>query len=100
MGVSGRNPENPRVFKYGYEAGLIDKPLRYGPTFKRPGKAMLRRERADKGERLFEAKQLAKIIKAAGVPLNAMILLGVNCGLGNSDCGQLQFKHLTWTAAG
>ncbi len=92
--LSGAIQKTRGVFKYGYEAGLIDKPLRYGPTFKRPGKAMLRRERADKGERLFEAKQLAKIVKAASPQLKAMILLGVNCGLGNSDCGQLQFKHL------
>ena len=82
------------VFKYGYEAGLIDKPIRYGPNFKRPGKAMLRRERADKAERLFEAAALRKIIGKAGVPLKAMILLGINGGMGNSDCGQLQFKHL------
>jgi integrase len=82
------------VFKYGYEAGLIDKPVRYGPAFKRPGKAMLRRERADKGERLFEADHLRKIIDAAGPVLRAMTLLAINGGLGNSDCGNLQFRHL------
>ena len=26
--------------------------------------------------------------------MQAMILLGINCGLGNSDCGQLQQRHL------
>lgn len=26
--------------------------------------------------------------------MKAMALLGVNCGLGNSDCGQLKFRHL------
>jgi integrase len=82
------------VFKYGYEACLFDKPVRYGPNFKRPGKAMMRRERADRGERLFSAVELRKIIKSSGIPLTAMILLGINGGLGNSDCGQLQFKHL------
>jgi integrase len=86
------------VFKYAYDAGLIDRPLRYGPMFKRPGKAMLRRERVGKGERIFEATDLRKIIKASGVPLTAMILLGANCGLGNSDCGQLRMNNLDLAA--
>jgi integrase len=82
------------IFKYGYEAGLIDRPVRFGPGFKRPGKSILRRERAEKGERLFESKELRKIIAGAGAVIKAMILLGINCGLGNSDCGHLQFRHL------
>ena len=39
------------VFKFAYDAGLIDKPLRYGPTFKR----VLRRVRNGNGEKMFEA---------------------------------------------
>ena len=43
------------VFKFAYDAGLIDKPLRYGPTFKRPNKRVLRRVRNGNGEKMFEA---------------------------------------------
>jgi integrase len=82
------------VFKYGYDAGLIDKPVRYGPSFKRPGKSAIRRERADKGERMFEAVDLRNVIDAAGQPLKSMVLLGLNTGLGNSDCGQLRFRNV------
>ena len=82
------------VFKYGYEAGLIDKPMRYGPNFKRPGKAALRRERNDKLPRLFTAEELRKIIDAADGHLKAMILLGINAGLGNADCGQLKSRNV------
>ncbi len=82
------------VFKYAYEAGLIDKPVRYGPNFKRPGKSAIRRERLENGERMFEQKELRAIMDAAGQSLKAMILLGLNCGLGNSDCGQLRFRHI------
>ena len=82
------------VFKYGYEAGLIDKPMRYGPNFKRPGKAALRRERNDKPPRLFAADELRRIVDAADGQLKAMILLGINCGLGNADCGQLRFRNI------
>lgn len=82
------------VFKYAYDERLIDAPVRFGSLFKRPTKSVMRRERAEKGERLFEAADLRTIIKAAGIPLKAMVLLGVNCGLGNSDCGNLKLAHL------
>jgi integrase len=82
------------LFKYGYDAGLIDRPVRYGPTFKRPSKKTLRQERHTKGERMFEAAQLRQLIVKAGVPLRAMILLGINCGFGNNDCGTLPVSAL------
>jgi integrase len=77
------------VFKYALEAGLIDKPMRFGPGFARPSKKTIRLERARKGPKMFEGDELRKMLDAAGTPLRAMILLGVNCGLGNADCGTL-----------
>jgi integrase len=38
---------------------------------------------------MFEAAELRTIIDAARQPLKAMILLGINCGFGNTDCGRL-----------
>jgi integrase len=77
------------VFKYGYDAGLIDKPMRFGPTFKRPATRIMRAHRQKNGKRMFEATQLRAIIDNSGQPLKAMILLGINCGFGNQDCGTL-----------
>jgi integrase len=77
------------LFKYGYDAGLIDKPMRFGPTFKRPSKRKLRAHRQKNGKRMFEAAELRAIIDKADQPLKAMILLGTNCGFGNQDCGTL-----------
>ena len=77
------------VFKYGFDAGLYDKSIRFGPTFKRPSKRILRETRDSKGPKLFDAKQLKAVIDTAEQPLKAMILLGVNCGFGNTDCGML-----------
>ena len=37
------------VFKYAYDAGLSDKPMRFGPGFKRPSNKVLRKERNAKG---------------------------------------------------
>lgn len=82
------------VFKYGYEAGLLDSPVRVGPTFRRPAKRILRAERQKKGPRMFEARHLRRLLKAASHPLKAMILLGINCGFGNHDCGTLPISAL------
>lgn len=77
------------LFKYGYDAGLIDKPVRYGPTFKRPAARLMRAHRQANGERMFEAAEIRQLLDAADQPLKAMILLGINCGFGNHDCGTL-----------
>jgi len=74
------------VFKYAYDAGLIEKPVRFGVSFDKPSKKTLRQERAKNGKRMFEADELRRIIDAAPQPLKAMVLLGINCGFGNSDC--------------
>jgi integrase len=88
------------VFKYASDADLIEHPIRYGPGFKPPSKKVLRQARQAKGPRMFEAAQLQRVIKAAGVPLKAMILLGVNCGFGNSDIGNLPLSALGDLKAG
>ena len=77
------------IFKYGLDAGLIEKAVRFGPTFKRPGKRIIRAHRQKNGPRLLEAESLRTIIAYADQPLKAMILLGINCGFGNHDCGTL-----------
>jgi len=77
------------VFKYGYEAGLIDKPMRFGPEFKKPSKKVLRKHRATNGTRLFDATEIRPLLDAASPQLRAMILLGINCGFGNADAAAL-----------
>jgi integrase len=77
------------VLKYAFDAGLIAAPVRFGPGFKGPTKKTFRLHRAKQGAKMFSADELRRIIDAAGVPLRAMVLLGVNVGFGNSDCGNL-----------
>jgi integrase len=87
------------VFKYGYESGLFDKPVRYGPQFRKPGAAVLRKHRAANGKRMFEASDLRRLLKVAPTQLKAMILLGINCGFGNHDCATLPLAALDLTGA-
>jgi len=77
------------LFKYAYDTEMIDKPVRFGPGFDRPSKKTLRLNRAEQGTKLFSAEEIHRLIDAAGVQVKAMILLGINCGFGNSDCGKL-----------
>ncbi len=82
------------LFKFGFEAGLIDQPIRYGATFKKPSRKVIRLERAKKGPRMLEAADLRRVIDKAGMPLKAMILLGLNCGFGNADVASLPIRAL------
>ena len=77
------------VFKYGHDAELLDKPMRFGPTFKRPAKRILRALRQKKGQRVYSPEDLRTILDTADPQLKAMALLGINCGFGNNDCGSL-----------
>jgi integrase len=77
------------AFKHAYESGLLDKPMRFGPVFKRTSKKTLRLHRANQGLKLFTREEIHKLLGAAGTAMKAMILLGVNCGFGNTDCGTL-----------
>jgi integrase len=77
------------VFKYAYDAGLLDRPMRFGPGFKRPSMKTLRRHRAEQGLKLFTVAEIHQLLATAGTSLRAMILLGINCGFGNADCGNL-----------
>src|SRR5262249_11489551 len=82
------------LFKYGFEVGLIAVPARFGPGFKRPSKKTLRLHKAAQGPKLFTREEITRLLAAAGAPLRAMILLGVNCGFGNSDLGNLPSSAL------
>lgn len=77
------------LFNYAYKQGLIDRPVRYGDAFKKPSRTVLRKHRQKKGPRMFAAEELRRVIKAAPIQMRAMILLGINCGLGNNDCAKL-----------
>lgn len=77
------------VFKFAFDDGIITVPVRFGMGFQKPSAKVLRIERAKKGARDLQAEPIRRLIEKSGVPMTAMILLGVNCGLGNHDVGSL-----------
>ena len=66
------------VFKWGYEAGLIDRPIRFGPHFKKPSRKVIRKARYEQTPKMFSAEEIRSLIDKAGPPMKAMILLGIN----------------------
>ena len=81
------------VLNYAFNSGLIDRPVRYG-DFKRPSKSVIRRKKAATGPKMFEPSEVKTLLENAAQPLYSMILLGINAGLGNSDCAKMEFRHL------
>jgi integrase len=77
------------VFNYAHDSELIDKSVRFGKCFDRPSAEVLRRERNAAGPKLFEREEVLRILDAVDVQMKAMVLLGVNCGFGNTDVASL-----------
>jgi len=82
------------AFKYASDNGLIDRPIVYGSSFKRPTKKTLRIDRAKKGPKLFTRDEILTMLEHAKGQLRAMILLAINAGMGNADCGTLPMSAL------
>lgn len=82
------------VFKYAFEQRLIDRPMAFGPGFKMPSKKTIRIARSKRPARMFKAEELRPIIDGANPVMKAMVLLGINCGFGNTDCATVQIENI------
>jgi integrase len=87
--LNGRIGVTRSIFKFAYEEELVEKPVRFGKDLKRPERRLLRRSRADAGRKHFLAGEIRTLLDAAPLQLRAMILLGINCGMGNLDVAAL-----------
>lgn len=77
------------LFNYAHENELIEKPVRFGQEFSRPSAKQLRRVKNQRGPKLFNREEITRLIQAADVHFRAMIYLGLNGGLGNTDIANL-----------
>jgi integrase len=60
----------------------------------RPSAKKIRQHRNEQGVKLFTPAELKLLIEGASPKLKAMILLGINCGLGNEDCATLKIESI------
>jgi integrase len=77
------------IFRFASDMGIIEKVVRFGPGFKKPSAKTLRKERAKGGPKRFGREQITAMLNVASPNMKAMVLLGINCGFGNTDCGML-----------
>jgi len=81
------------VFKYAFDQGFIERPIRYGQTFRKPSVKSVRQDRArrtqERGPRMLEAAAIQKILRHTEKQLRAMTLLGINCGFGQTEISRM-----------
>ena len=68
---------------------LLSSPVAFGEAFRVPSAKTLRVHRATRGPKMFEAEEIRRMLRAAGQPLKAMVLLALNAGFGNNDVATL-----------
>lgn len=77
------------VFKYARDTRQIQREVDFGVGFKPPSKALVRKHRAGQPKKLWEAAQVRAMLRKANAPMKAMIYLGINAGLNNSDLANM-----------
>ncbi len=82
------------IFKWGYDNDLLDTPVRFGTGFSRPPLKVMRKAKREGGSKMIEAEEIRKLLAVARQPLKAMILLGINCGFGQTDVASLPLEAI------
>jgi integrase len=91
--LEGRVARCRAVFRYG-ELTRNTGPVLYKMIFefKKPSKKAISKERGE-SRKVFDASEIRVLLSNAGVNLKAMIMLGINAGLGNTDIAELTLEH-------
>ena len=77
------------MFRWAFESEVIEAQPNFGPDVKSTSKRASRIAKAKRVEKLFSADQIHESLDRADDVFRAMILLGINCGMGNTDISQL-----------
>ncbi len=71
-----------------------DLKLKYKKPLEAPPKVQIRAAERERGVKLYEAKDIRKLVKRAEPEFKAMLLLGINCGFGPRDCATLPVSQV------
>lgn len=78
------------VFKFAFENDYLEKPVKYGDVFSMPPAKARRVHRNAKGDQSFTPEQVRSLLEHASLNGRAMILLGIQCGMGNTELAELK----------
>ncbi|MEM8738961.1 MAG: tyrosine-type recombinase/integrase [Planctomycetota bacterium] len=86
------------IFKWAVDNGITDKATRYGTQFGKPKRRAVKLARRERAHQFFEAAEVRAMLDAADTTTRAIVLLGINAGLGNDDISNLTIDDLDLTA--
>lgn len=72
----------------------LDRPFRFGTEFGLPSQRLLRQAKRDAGERTYTAAEVKKIRGVLTPIMDAIFLLALNGGIGNTDISNLERGNL------
>ncbi|MEM7813091.1 MAG: hypothetical protein AAF532_16565 [Planctomycetota bacterium] len=81
-----------QVFRWAYDEGIIDKPPRFGASFRAPREERIRAAAIAKGEKVITPEQWWALEREASTHMRAFLWLGINCAFGATDFGTLEPK--------
>jgi integrase len=86
------------IFAYANDMEIIKHPVNLGKAFRGPSAASKRKPQSESrirnGAKLFDPSEVRRMLGAAGTPLRAMVLLGINGGFGSTDCSRLPISAI------
>ncbi len=79
------------IFRFGHDQGIIENPIRFGQSFNKPSKKVVRKARSEAGLKMFKSVEINQILEAIeeNPTLKAITLLAINCGFGQTDIANL-----------
>ncbi len=87
-----------QMLRWGFESHLFPDSVRYGDTMRKVSDKARQRVGEKAPSQMFTGAEIQQLIGAAKGAMKAMVLLGINCGLGNTDCGALQLSMIDFKA--
>ncbi len=93
--LEGRIACTRAIFNYADKNGLIERSLSklWGTEFAKPSRTALAKL-SNQTERLYSASEIRKLFYGSEGQLRAMVLLGINCGLGPTDIALIRFSDI------
>ena len=82
------------ICKYANDIEATPHALNYSRSLALVPRKVIRKEQAKKPAKEFTAEECWRLLDAAGTPMRAFILLGLNCAYGTADIGRLEVSMI------